>query len=202
MSSDLADTLKKCPSAKFKIEDKCSMRWFLGVPVEHTPGEITFSQKSYILDLLCCFGMSACNPWDLPTIANTRIDKILCFDLESDAFKDLSENGSLYMYLVKKLNYFAVVSHRDLSFTASSLSRKLSNSSHDHCFLTQKILCYWKGTFDIGLVFKPTECLEIVAFCDSDLGWDPNDGHSTICYCFEITDHSSVFVGLPLNIKQ
>ena len=68
------------------------MKWFLGVSVEQSPGEIIFSQKSYILDLLSCFGMSNCNPYDL-----RRIDKCSCPDLESDTFKDLSKIRSLYL---------------------------------------------------------------------------------------------------------
>ena len=103
-SSDLAESFKKCFSEKFKIEDKGSMKWFLGVSVDQSPGKITFSQKSYILDLLSCFGMSDCNPCDLPTTANTRIDKSSCPDLESDTFKDLSKTRSLSMSLVEKLN--------------------------------------------------------------------------------------------------
>ena len=57
-SSDLAESFKKRFSEKFKIEDKGSIKWFLGVSVDQSPGKITFSQKSYILDLLSCFGMS------------------------------------------------------------------------------------------------------------------------------------------------
>ena len=99
-SSDLAESFKKCFPEKFKIEDKGSMKWFLGVSVEKSPGERTFSQKSYILVLLSSFGMSDCNSCDIPIIANTRIDKSSFPDLESDTFKDLSKIRSLYMSLV------------------------------------------------------------------------------------------------------
>ena len=108
------------------------MKWFLGVSVDQSPGKITFSQKSYILDLLSCFGMSDCNPCDLPMTANTRIDKRSCPDLESDTIKDLSKIRSLYMSLVGKLNYLSVVSRPDLSFVVSSLSQVLKNPSQDH----------------------------------------------------------------------
>ena len=96
------------------------MKWFFGVSVEQSPGEITFSQKSFILDLLSSFGMSDCNPCDLPMTANTRIDKSSRPDLESDTFKDLSKIHSLYMSLVGKFNYFSVVSRPDLSSVVSS----------------------------------------------------------------------------------
>ena len=97
-SSDLAESFKKCFSEKFKIEDKGSMKWFLGVSVDQSPCKITFSQKSYILDLLSCFGISDCNPCDLPMTANTRIDKNSYPDLESDTFKDLSKIRLLYVF--------------------------------------------------------------------------------------------------------
>ena len=103
-SSDLAESFKKCFSEKlFKIENKGSMNWFLGVSVEQSPGEITFSQKSFILDLLSCFGISDWNPCDIPMTANTRIGKSSCPDLESDTFKDLSKNRSLFMSLFGEL---------------------------------------------------------------------------------------------------
>ena len=167
-SSDLAESFKKCFSEKFKIEDKGSMKWFLGVSVDQSPGKKTFSQKSYILDLLSCFGMSDCNPCDLPMTANTRIDKSSCPDLECDTFNDLSKIRSLFMSLVGKLNYLSVVSRPDLSLVVCSLSQVLKSPSHDHWLLAEKVLRYLKGTFDLGLVFKHSECLNLVGFCDSD----------------------------------
>ena len=108
------------------------MKWFWGVSVEQSPGKIIFSQKSYILDLLSCFGMSDCNCCDLPMTANTRIDKSFCSDLESDTFKDLSTIRSLYMSLVGRLNYLSVATRPGLSFVVSSSSQVLKNPSHGH----------------------------------------------------------------------
>ena len=136
--------------------------------------------------------MSDCNPCDLPMTANIRIDKSACLDLESDTFKDLSKIRSLYKSLVGKLNYLSVVSRPDLSFAVSSLSQVLKNPSHDHWLLAKKVLRYLKGIFDLGLVFKYSECLKLVGFCDSDWGGDPNDRRSTSGYCFKISDDSSV----------
>ena len=96
------------------------------------------------------------------------------------------------MSLVGKLNYLAVVSRPDLSFVVSSLSQVLKNPSHDLSFLAEKVLCYLKGTFDLGLVFKHSECLKLVGFCDSDWRGDPNDRRFTSGYCFKISDDSSV----------
>ena len=191
-SSDLAESFKKCFSEKFKIEDKASMKWFLGVLFEQSPGKTLFSKKSYVLHLLSCFGMSDCNLCDLPMTANTRINKSSCLDLESDTFRDLYKIRSLYRSLVGKLNYVSVVSRPDLSFVVSYVSQVLKNFSHDHWLLAKKVLRCFKGTFDLGLVFERSECLKLVGFCDSDLRGDCNDRRSTSGYCFKISDQSSV----------
>ena len=83
------------------------------------------------------------------------------------------------------MNYLSVVSRPDLSFVVSSLSQVVKNPSHDLWFLAKKFFCYLKVTFDLGLVFKHSECLKLVGFCDSDWGGDPNDRRSTSGYCFK-----------------
>ena len=65
--------------------------------------------------------MPDCNCSDFPMIADSRIDKILCLDIESNAFEHWSKNRSLYTSLVGKLNDFSVACP-DFSFF-SSLSK-------------------------------------------------------------------------------
>ena len=108
--------------------------------------------------------MSDYNPCDLPMTANTRIDKSSCPDLESDTFKDLCKIRLLHMSLVGKLNYLPVVSRPDLSLVVSSLSQVPKNPSHDHWFLAKIVLRYLKGTSDLGLFLKHSECLKLVGF--------------------------------------
>ena len=79
-----------------------------------------------------------------------------------------------------------------MSFVVSSLSLVLKSLSHDHWLLAKKVLCYLKGKFDLGLVFKHSECLKLIGFCDFDWGGDPNDRRSTSGYGFKISDDSSV----------
>ena len=86
----------------------------------------------------------------------------------------------------------SVVSRADLSYVVSSLNQVLKTLSHDHWLLAKKILRHLKVTFDLGLVFKPSECIKIVVFCDFDWGGDPNDRRATSGYCFTTSDGSSV----------
>ena len=59
--------------------------------------------------------------------AITRIDKSSFAHLESDAFRDLPKIYSLYMSLVRKLNYLSVVPSPDSSFVYSFLRQVLKN---------------------------------------------------------------------------
>ena len=64
------------------------MNWFLRVSVEESPAKIAFSEQSNISDLLSCFTMNDCNPFHLPLISDTGIDKSSRPDFKSDTFKD------------------------------------------------------------------------------------------------------------------
>ena len=135
--------------------------------------------------------MSDCNPCDLPMTTNARIDKNSCADLESESFKDLSKLRSSYMSLFGKLNYLSVVPQLDLKLVVSSLGQVLKNPSHDHWLLTENVLRYLKGTFELALVLEHSECPKLVDFCDSVWGGDPNERRSTKSYYFKRSDHSS-----------
>ena len=195
-SSDSAQSFKTAFSNKFKIDDKGLMKWFLGVSVEQLPEKITLSQKSYILDLLSIFGMSDCNPCALPKIANTRIDKSGCPELNSNEFRDLSKMRTLYMSLVGKLNYLSVVSRPDLSFVVSSLSPVLKNPAQEHWLLANQFLRYLKGSLHLCLVFKRSKNLELFGFYDSD--WGGPQVVIVLNYRLRVV----LFVGLSVNSKQ
>ena len=135
--------------------------------------------------------MTYCNPCDMPMIANTRIDKNSCPEIDSSSFKDLSTVRSLYMSLVGKLNYLSVVSRPDLCFVVSSLSQVLKNLSQERWLSAKKVLRYLKGPLDLGLSFKSSKELKLVGFCDSDRGGDPNDRRSISGYCFKVSKFSS-----------
>ena len=99
-----------------------------------------------------------------------------------------------------KIEYLSVVPCPNLSFLVSSLSQVLNNPSHDHWFLAEKGLRYLKGTFDLGLVFKHSECLKLVGFCDSDWGGDPNVPRVAIFLKLRMI--VVWFVGLPVSRKR
>ena len=84
--------------------------------------------------------MSDYSPCDLPMTGKTIIDKSSCLDLDSDAFKALSEFRSLYMTSVGKLKYLSVVCCPDLSFVVSSSSQVRRNLSRDHWLLAENVL--------------------------------------------------------------
>ncbi|KAG6506802.1 hypothetical protein ZIOFF_032132 [Zingiber officinale] len=72
----------------------------------------------------------------------------------------------------------------DLMYAASLLSRFMQSLSHFHLGAAKRVLRYIQGTTDIGLSFQKNHALNLVGYCDSDLGGSLDDMKSTSGYCF------------------
>ena len=96
------------------------------------------------------------------------------------------------MSSVGKLSYLLVVYRPNLNFVVSSSSQVSKSRSHDRWLLAKKNFRYSKGAFEIGLLIKHSECLNLVGFCDSDWGGYPNDRRSASDHRFKTMDDSSI----------
>ncbi|KAG6503366.1 hypothetical protein ZIOFF_035678 [Zingiber officinale] len=56
--------------------------------------------------------------------------------------------------------------------------------SHFHLGAAKRVLRYVQGTTDLGLSFQKNHALNLVGYCDSDLGGSLDDMKSTSGYCF------------------
>jgi hypothetical protein len=65
-NSALIQRLITLLSSKFKLRDLGNAHYFLGVEVTFTSMRLMLNQHKYVLDILCCAGMSSYNPVDTP----------------------------------------------------------------------------------------------------------------------------------------
>jgi hypothetical protein len=65
-NSALIQRLITLLSSKFKLRDLGNAHYFLGVEVTLTSMRLMLIQHKYVLDILCCAGMSSYNPVDTP----------------------------------------------------------------------------------------------------------------------------------------
>jgi len=67
-----------------------------------------------------------------------------------------------YNSLIGSLQYAAITTRPDISMAVSHLSRFLAPPSTKHWEAAKRVLCYLKGTIDVGLVLGGTSIHEVL----------------------------------------
>ncbi|KAG6515127.1 hypothetical protein ZIOFF_025512 [Zingiber officinale] len=70
------------------------------------------------------------------------------------------------------------------SSPSTTPKRFMQSPSHFHLGAAKRVLRYVQGTTDLGLSFQKNHALNLVGYCDSDLGGSLDDMKSTSGYCF------------------
>ncbi|KAH9752394.1 retrovirus-related pol polyprotein from transposon RE1 [Citrus sinensis] len=92
------EALQKYLSREFEMNDLGALKYFLGIEVSRSKGEIFLSQRKYALDLLYETGMTACQPIDTP------IEEGLKFCITSD---QVPVDKGRYQRLIGRLMYLS-----------------------------------------------------------------------------------------------
>ncbi|XP_031257810.1 uncharacterized protein LOC116115815 [Pistacia vera] len=66
------DQFKSAMQTKFEMTDLGLMKYFLGMVISQTAGEIFVCQQRYATELLMKFGMENCKPVDTPLVPNLK----------------------------------------------------------------------------------------------------------------------------------
>ncbi|XP_031253746.1 secreted RxLR effector protein 161-like [Pistacia vera] len=150
------------------------MKYFLGMEITQAAGEIFVCQQRYATELLLRFGMENCKPVNTPLVPNLKLSK-------TDGAERVDEGK--YRSLVGSLLYYTAT-RPDLMFTASYLSRFMSNPSELHLKAAIHVLRYVKGTIMLGICFRKAESLKLLGYTDSDWAGSLDDARSTSGYVF------------------
>ncbi|XP_031250562.1 uncharacterized protein LOC116108453 [Pistacia vera] len=102
---------------EFEMTDLGQMTYFLGMEISQSPNGIFVCQQRYATKILKKFGTESCKPVDTPLVPNLKLRK-------EDGAKKMDEGK--YRSLVECLLYLTAT-RLDLMFTASDLSRFMSN---------------------------------------------------------------------------
>src|SRR4030095_2758526 len=98
-------------------------------------------------------------------------------------------NVKLYQQLTSSLNYLAVFSRPDITFTVSKLSKYNSNPMTTYFKAALHVLYYLKGTRNYCIVYKRSTkvpILDVLGYSDSDFASDEDDRKSYTGYTFLI----------------
>jgi Reverse transcriptase (RNA-dependent DNA polymerase) len=157
---------------KFDIKDLGFLKYFLGIEITHSHGNLFLSHKKYVLDLLKETKKIGCKP------SSTLIDNKN--KLNSEEGEPL-ENENQYQRLVGKLIYLTVT-RPDISFAVSQVSQFMHAPKTIHMEAVNKILRYLKKTPRKEILMKNNNTNEICGYSDAD--WAGSfDRKSTTGYC-------------------
>lgn len=93
---------------------------------------------------------------------------------------------------VGSLLFLVTVSRPDISYAVNSVSRFLSNYNDSHWRAVTRIICYLKGTINLGIVYgkgirNPDSDISLKGYSDSDYASDLGIRRSTTEYVFTLT---------------
>jgi len=143
------------------------------------------NQSLYLENVLKKFDMFDCKPRSTPCEAN-----LSTYDLNNES--DIVGDEKLYRKMVGSLIYAMTCTRPDISFIVTKLSQNLSNPKASHFTLIKHVLQYIKGTLNHSLVFRKTDNVKLIAFCDADWGSTLNDRRSISGYCFSLSESGPV----------
>ncbi|MBW0562013.1 hypothetical protein O181_101728 [Austropuccinia psidii MF-1] len=150
---------KKEIAKRFEIKDLGEADLMLGVSIEHGNNTITLDQQHFTESLLNQYGMTDCKPASTPLIPNDHLSPAT--DKEKAKFEVLGVN---FCSAVGSINYLSSATRPDLSFAVSTLFQYLENPGIRHWQAFQHVLCYLKGTQDVGITYHKGEKSGIVSW--------------------------------------
>jgi hypothetical protein len=157
---------------QFDIKDLGHLRYFLGIEIAYSQGELFLSQRKYVLNLLKEPGKIGCKPTSTPMDSKNKLNT-------EDG--ELLENINQYQRLVENLIYLIVI-RSDLTFIISQVSQFMHTPRTSHMEAINRILRYLKRTLGKGIFMKNNNSNEIYGYTDAD--WAESfDRKSTTSYC-------------------
>ena len=171
--------VKKLIMPLYKMRDLGEATFFLGVEINRLPdGKIKLSQTRYIEKLLERFNMAGCDGVQLPMkkdiYAATSDDELLSPDEQKN-----------YQSLVGGLNWAAIVTRPDISYTVSRLAKFLSSPTEIHKAAAKQALRYLAKTTDYGLIYGSQDA-NLHGYTDSNFAADLDNRRSTSGYLFKL----------------
>uniref|UniRef100_A0A2N9IBI2 Reverse transcriptase Ty1/copia-type domain-containing protein n=1 Tax=Fagus sylvatica TaxID=28930 RepID=A0A2N9IBI2_FAGSY len=155
-------------ASMFELKDLGPLRYFLGLQVDSTAGGLFVHQQKYISDLLSKFHMVDCKVAPTPFVSSQKL---------LTHAGDLLSDPTSYQSLVGALQY-ATFTQPDITFAVNHACQFMHAPTSLHLTTAERILCYLKGSLDLGIFFQPGS-LHLTAFINADWAGDPNDRHST-----------------------
>ena len=165
--------LKAHLNKDFQTKDLGHLRDFLGIEVARSKYGVSLSQRKYLTYLLSESGMLGARPAETPMDSNVK------FEAEQG---ELCSAPGRYRRLVGKLIYLTVT-RPDIAFAVGVVSQFMHAPRQPHWEAVCRILRYLKNAPGKGLMYRPSDSLDMKGFSDADWAGNHDDRRSTSGYC-------------------
>ncbi|KAF5473933.1 hypothetical protein F2P56_005880 [Juglans regia] len=128
---------------EYEMTDLGLMRYFLGIQVRQTKGEVFICQEKYIEDLQKKFHMTGCKPVSTPMSPNEKLQQ------NDEAEK---ADAKAYRSLVRSLIYLKNT-RPDIVHSVSLISRFMKQPSKFHHAAAKRIIRYLQGTKKLVIMY-------------------------------------------------
>ena len=169
---------------RFKFKDLGRPRLLLGLEFDYgDDGSVHLHQRTFAISVLRRYGMAQCNGRKTPLDPNSFPKR------STDAPVDLDRQKN-FQSIVGSVNFMAVVSRPDLSFTVGLLGSYNSNPSDTHLKLAHQVLRYVKGSIDTGITITRSTSRMVTMYTDASFGLDPDNAKSFSGYVQQVSGSS------------
>ena len=164
----------------------------LGMTLEKTTDGILIGQEAYIDKVLTAFAMQDCKGVKTPISAGIKLQKAESKD-DPQLLND--DDKQRYQSIVGSIQYAAIISRPDLSFTAGVLGRHSAAPTKQHMTAAKHALRYLKTTKTHRLMLKRGNNNKIEVYADADFAGDTDTSRSTTGYIIYVN-------GCPISWKS
>ncbi|GKB31322.1 ribonuclease H-like domain-containing protein [Tanacetum coccineum] len=171
-STSLPQRIISILHAEFAIADLGPLNYFLGISATRTTSGIFLSQTKYATEILEQVQMLNCNP------CRTSIDTEKKIGPEGSLVTD----PTLYRSLAGSLQYLTFT-RPDLSYAVQQLCLYMHDPREPHLNAMKCVLCYLRGTTDLGLQLFWSTTSQLIAYSDADWAGCLATRRSTSGYC-------------------
>jgi len=131
-SKDMIAEFKNAARKEFEMSDIRLIKYFLGIQVKRSLGEISISQEKYVADLFKIFNMSECKPIISFMAANKKLQ-------QNDGVAKM--DSKIFQSLVGSLIYLTNL-RPDILFSVSIISRFMEDLNKIHFTAIKRIMRY------------------------------------------------------------
>ena len=168
---------------EFEMKDLSKTNFFLGLQIEYISNGILIHQSTYTEKVMKYFHMDKAHP-----LSSLMVVRSL--DVKKDHFRPKEDDEDTlglevpYLNPIGVLMYLTNCTRTDIAFSVNLLARYSSAPTLRHWIGVKHVLCYLRGTIDMGLFYPNCSNPQLIGYADANYLSDLHKGRSQTGYLF------------------